>query len=184
MKYEVEQKYVVADLSAFAEKLNEVGAPLGEPIEQVDEYFSHPQRDFAQTDEALRIRRVDGSGTVTFKGPKVDTTTKTRREIEVPLGGDQEAVVSMTDLLRALGFSPAVTVRKVRRNSFFDRPGIRIQVAVDDVEGLGGYVEVEVMSDDAGLDAARAAIGDIAQALGLTQIERRSYLELMLEKVG
>ena len=54
----------------------------GEPAEQVDTYFSHPARDFAATDEALRIRSIDQENFVTYKGPKLDATTKTRREID------------------------------------------------------------------------------------------------------
>ena len=44
-----------------------------------------PCRDFAQTDEALRIRTVGDTSFVTYKGPKLDATTKTRRELELPL---------------------------------------------------------------------------------------------------
>jgi adenylate cyclase class IV len=53
MLYEVENKFPVPDLAAVEQRLSAFGAQFGEAIEQVDHYFAHPVRDFAQTDEAL-----------------------------------------------------------------------------------------------------------------------------------
>ena len=55
---EVEQKFPVADLAQIAARLTALGAPPGEPGCEEDCYYRHPARDFAQTDEALRIRCV------------------------------------------------------------------------------------------------------------------------------
>src|SRR3954468_18985093 len=85
MQYEVEQKHRVTDEAALMARLRESGGHLETSIEQSDQYFAHPCRDFAKTDEALRIRKVEAKAFVTYKGPKLDTTTKTRREIELPL---------------------------------------------------------------------------------------------------
>lgn len=85
MNYEVEQKFWVDDLRAVERELAQLGVRLGEVIEQVDCYFAHPARDFAETDEALRIRRSGSDCFLTYKGPKIDATTKTRQEIEIPL---------------------------------------------------------------------------------------------------
>ena len=59
--YEVEVK-VAADHAAVRERLPDEAEALG-TVEQVDTYFDAPHRDFAATDEALRLRRerrVDG----------------------------------------------------------------------------------------------------------------------------
>src|SRR5205085_2625708 len=58
MQYEVEQKFRLSDLPGIDEKLRQLGAVDGPTVVQVDCYFRHPSRDFAQTDEALRIRTV------------------------------------------------------------------------------------------------------------------------------
>lgn len=58
MKYEVEKKFPVDDLNEVVAKLEELSATFSEPVVQVDRYFAHPVRDFASTDEALRIRSV------------------------------------------------------------------------------------------------------------------------------
>src|SRR6187401_1493860 len=85
MRYEVEQKHRVDDPAALAQRLAERGVMAGPPVVQTDCYYAHPARDFAATDEALRIRSVGGESFVTYKGPKLDAATKTRREIELPL---------------------------------------------------------------------------------------------------
>ena len=85
MHIEVEQKFRATHSAELLARLERMGAVFAEPVVQVDLYFAHPARDFAQTDEALRIRRVGERNFVTYKGPKLDAMTKTRRELELPL---------------------------------------------------------------------------------------------------
>src|SRR6201995_5245701 len=114
MKFEVEQKHLVPDMRVLEERLAERGVEIGHAIEQVDRYFAHPSRDFSQTDEALRIRTVGDNSFVTFKGPKLDTTTKTRHEIELPLDAGDRDGAKFGELLSALGFKPVAVVKKQR----------------------------------------------------------------------
>ena len=78
MSIEVEEKFPVADLAQIEAKLAQMGVVAGESRIEIDLYFAHPARDFSATDEALRIRRIGSTGCLTYKGPKIDTTTKTR----------------------------------------------------------------------------------------------------------
>src|SRR5690349_9059356 len=103
MRYEVEQKHRVSDLTAFLAQLEERAVKLGGAVEQVDRYFAHPCRDFATTDEALRIRSNGGRSFVTYKGAKIDTITKTRHEIELPLDPEDADGSQFGELLSALG---------------------------------------------------------------------------------
>src|SRR5262245_13223120 len=96
--YEVELKFPLADTGAVRKQLEALGALEHPVLEQADRYFNHPARDFAQTDEAFRIRKSGNSYRVTYKGPKLDTKAKTRREIEIPIGkeeGDDEKFAAM-----------------------------------------------------------------------------------------
>src|SRR3954463_14585181 len=91
MLWEVEQKFRLADVQAAEAKLAQLGAQFDDSIEQVDRYFNHPACDFSQTDEALRLRQVGAENFITYKGPRVDATTKTRQELELPLPPCQHA---------------------------------------------------------------------------------------------
>src|SRR5689334_8755809 len=103
MHYEVEQKFPLPNTANTEAKLAELGAQFEPPIEQIDHYFRHPSRDFATTDEALRLRQVGPENFITYKGPKIDPATKTRRELELPLTDGPKTFAQFTELLGALG---------------------------------------------------------------------------------
>jgi inorganic triphosphatase YgiF len=89
---EIEMKFPVEEFAQVKKVLAGWQArPDGGVIEE-DHYFNAPHRDFAQTDEALRIRRIGPHSQLTYKGPKHAGPTKTRTELEVPLhDGDAPA---------------------------------------------------------------------------------------------
>ena len=182
MSYEVEQKFPVVDTAALEEKLSDLGATLAAPISEIDHYYAHPVRDFAKTDEALRTRRSDRGNSTTYKGPKVDKTTKTRREIEVPLSADERQVAAWESMLESLGFTPVGEVCKYRRKVQLVWQGRKVEVSLDEVMGLGTFVELELLADEKSLDAARDCIAALASELGLKKSQRRSYLELLMCK--
>ena len=181
MSYEVELKFPVPDLPAFSRKLIDLAVPISPAQEEIDLYFAHPARDFAQTDEALRLRRKGDANYITYKGPKIDATTKTRREIELPLAPGPESLASWTALLEAVGFRPVAEVRKSRRKAAIPWQGRQVEASLDEVDGVGTFVEFELVAEESEVEAARACIQSLAQSFGLTQGERRSYLELLLK---
>lgn len=182
MTFEVEQKFRVADPAAVERGLAALGAEFGAAVAQVDRYYAHPSRDFAATDEALRIRSVGGANFVTYKGPKIDSITKTRREIELPLEAGAAGANKFATLLEALGFRFVAEVRKQRRAGSLAWRQREVHAALDEVIGLGAFVELETTADEAALAAARECISSLSQHLGLSHGERRSYLELLLAK--
>ena len=185
--YEVELKFAVSGRAALERRLVEMGGRLAEPQEQVDRYFAHPCRDFAQTDEALRLRRVGDSVAITWKGPRIDAATKTRREIELdvaPLSATLHAgptLSSWTELLEALGFRRVLEVAKRRQPVRLVWQGAEVDVALDTVVELGEFLELEIMAEEGEVPAARARLESLALELGLGATERRSYLELILQ---
>lgn len=187
MLYEVEQKFPCRDLTRVAQQLErsaEWNVCWSDEREQADVYYAHPCRDFAATDEALRIRRVGGESRITYKGPKLDRDTKTRREIELPIADDAERAAEFHALLVKLGFHPVAEVVKRRRSAHLSYRDHAVEVSLDEVRDVGWFVEVEVQADEAGLDDARRVVSQLANQLGLCQPERRSYLELLLEQRG
>ncbi len=180
MPYEIEMKFAVADRAALRRQLVRLGAePLGKQSE-LDLYFAHPARSFEHTDEALRVRRAGTRVFLTYKGPKLDAFTKSRREIELELASAKDSTV--TELLECLGFRRVREVRKQRER--FDVPWQkrRVRATLDRVDELGTFLEIELVADERSIDPARSALMAFADRLGLAGSERRSYLELLLEK--
>jgi adenylate cyclase class 2 len=188
--YEVEQKFRVTDTAAVEQRLVALAARFRAPVEQVDRYFAHPCRDFARSDEALRLRRTGDDVMVTWKGPRIDTATKTRLEMELGLAqaaplpggpkGGQATIARWTDLLEALGFRRVRDVAKRRRPARVPWQGTEVEVALDNVDRLGDFLELELQSDAGEVPQATACIAALARELGCTTPERRSYLELLI----
>ena len=174
--YEVEVK-VRADHDEVSGALDELGARRGDRVVQRDTYYDAPHRDFAETDEALRVRRVESASgdeqRVTYKGPLVDDASKTRLEHETAVGDGDTADA----ILRGLGFEPVATVTKRRVEYRLDG----YTVTLDSVEGLGEFVEVEREAAEADIEAVRDGARDLLSTLGVDPAShlRTSYLGLL-----
>jgi adenylate cyclase, class 2 len=180
--YEVELKFPIADPELVRANLERLGSRAGDALAQVDRYFNHPSRDFGETDEAFRIRQTGDTNRVTYKGPKVDSRSKTRREIEIPFGESPSDAEQFAEMLRLLGFREVRTVRKQRVPYELTWDGREVEVCLDEVDELGTFAEIETAADEGSRDAARDSILRLAERLNLANSERRSYLCLLLER--
>lgn len=181
---EIEMKFPVTDFTSIGARLRDWQATGDPPREDRDRYYNAPDRDFAVTDEALRIRSIGDKNFITYKGPKRDAQTKTRTEVEVPLADGPEVANAFGRILTHLGYRPVAVVRKGRRVFHVRRQAFAVEVCLDQVEELGCFVEVEILAAEDQLEAARNVLVEIAKQLGLEKSERRSYLELLLSGRG
>lgn len=188
--YEVEMK-LRAEHDQIRERLTAMDADHIGGVTQADTYYDAPDREFAETDEAFRVRHETDHGEgdsgqsggdsnervlLTYKGPLVDDTSKTREEAETRVAEEAE----LRAILAGLGYEPAATVHKKR-----DRYEVRgCRVTLDCVDEVGEFVEVEhhdpVAETD--IEAAREAVTDLLVELGLDPGEsiQTSYLGLVL----
>ena len=178
MSYEVELKYAVADKVKLLEKLRQFGLHFGDAVEEHDIFYQHPVKDYAATDECLRIRHRAGEYKITYKGPKVDRETKTRREIELPLTNDAKTAEQWDALLQAIGFRAVAELRKTRRTADLFYQGEKYVLTFDHIDGLDDFIELETITGQDRLDDARKHIQSLAATLGLSNPIQNSYLEL------
>lgn len=177
MRLELELK-APAELDEVRGGLEGLGASLKAEEEQVDVYLQHPCRDFASTDEALRLRRQRGVALLTYKGPRLKAGLKARREVEVEVSSFEDALA----LLKQLGFEEVAEIRKHR--STYELDGFKVHL--DRVEGLGSFVEVEGAAEAPSIEEAERALLALARSIGVRVEEAtaKSYLELYLERRG
>lgn len=174
--FEVEIKYKVSSLAELKAKVSSLASPVG-ISEEEDHYFNHPCKDFAATDEALRVRlHGDGEAVITYKGPRIGAVGKTRKEINMEVGDANVAA----ELLRELGFVEVASIKKRREVYTVDK----YTIYLDDAGDLGLFVEVETMVSDERLTeaAAKDILKFSEEKLGLSpsRIEPRTYLELAI----
>jgi adenylate cyclase class 2 len=176
--YEVELK-LRASHDAVRERLDALDAKRVDAVTQVDTYYDAPHRDFAETDEALRIRREErgdeATTRVTYKGPLVEAASKTRKEVETGVADADR----FDDILGALGFSPAAVVEKERERYTLDG----YTVTLDTVADLGEFVEIEREATETELESVREGAVAHLRDLELNPGDqiRTSYLGLLLD---
>jgi adenylate cyclase class 2 len=181
---EIELKFRVDDFAPIRDRLGDWGASPSEPHVEADHYHNAPDRDFRTTGEAFRLRRIGTRNRLTYKGPKLAGPTKTRTEIEIPLGDGDKTATDGLLLLEKLGFRPTAVVRKVRQEYPIRRDGFELTICLDEVDEIGRFVEVEILAEPAQRGQADAVLQTVAAELGLTTVEPRSYLEMVLKHRG
>jgi adenylate cyclase class 2 len=172
---EIELKVRVESLTAVRQRLAGLGAILSDRVTERDIYYNAPNRDFAATDEALRARYTDSGCIVTYKGPKrAGAAVKAREEFSCRVNPGEEC----EEILARLGFRRTAVVEKVREYYSLGE----VSIALDDVAGLGTFIEIEY----AGGGTAEEAEREICRIRGELGAEGDpillSYLEMLLEK--
>ena len=184
--YEVEMKFPVVMPLDF---------DWDDVVEEIDTYFRHPCRDFAQTDEGLRIRKtvtpqLEAEDCVlTYKGPKIDSETKTRKEIEISVAEDDGE--NCQSILESLGFAPVEIVRKFRKTKTILVENREYTLSLDSLPLLkdrgrpSEFLEIETIADADTVAQARTDLLRFAQTLiaegRLGESIRKGYLEMILE---
>ena len=174
---EIEVKANVKNFEDVRKKLTQIGAVKIKTEHQSDVYYNAPHKDFGETDEALRIRKIPENGKtrviLTYKGAKLDNISKTRKEIEVDVSdADNTAMI-----LENLDFRRAAAVNKDRDIYHINK----FIITLDTVQDVGTYVEIETeANEDDDTSESIKKIFEIYKELGIEEgFERRSYLELM-----
>ena len=180
---EAECKYRVDRLDETRSGLEMIEAQFVRRESHCDTYLRHPSRDFRATDEALRIREVDGKPFITYKGKRREGPIKIRPEIELPLV--ETTVPDWLAIWSHLGFSVASQVKKTRDVYFLEFKSRPTHVTLDHVESLGYFVEIEQsLHHPSEISAAQPDIQELAAQLKLAQVEPRSYLGMLLSLRG
>jgi len=183
---EVEMKFKVPSetpeniqlVNGVLEKLKVLNYVKTSGVVEVDSYFNAPDRNFAVTDEALRLRHSEDKLVVTYKGPKLGGAGKIRTELEIPL--IKEHTFDYVQLLQNLGYTKVQDIKKKR--GIWSSPINNILVMCDYIEELGYFFELELTVPEEGTETALRSIKVMAEQLGLHNEERKSYLQLVLEK--
>lgn len=178
---EVEIKLPIADLDTIKRKLLKMGFKETAVIEERDTYFDNRQGDIRANGEALRVRETkdyltgESRAQINFKGKKLDTCTMTREELET---GVEDGEICR-NILQVIGYAPADP------EVFKDRTMMQkesITACLDNVRGLGGFLELEILADsEEKKDAALRGIENILNSLGyqISDTVRMSYLSML-----
>jgi adenylate cyclase class 2 len=149
MPEESEIKLRVAGPDVARASLERLGATLERPRHFEDNVlFDDRGRSLAARGHVLRIRRVDGRGTLTFKGARrIVEGIKSREELELDVV-DPEALRAIVE---ALGFAPVFRYQKYRETYAWRET----EIVVDETP-VGTFLEIE-----GSLEAVHRAASDL-----------------------
>jgi adenylate cyclase class 2 len=184
MNVEVEIKVKITEPDVLRKKLLACGK-LKKSIRQIDEYYVPQHRNFFNQKphpiEWLRIRTNPDKVFFEYDksiNKKADGEQECAEEYETEISDPQE----FRSILRFLDFKKIVTVDKNRE--YWDCGSF--EVALDEVKGLGFFVEVEAKGDfKDNMEAKEECIGFLKR-LGMENVEsnhiKKGYPVLLLEK--
>ena len=172
---EVELKVRVHSLDPVREQLKRKNAEFMGRVHEHDVYYNAPHRDFARTDEAVRVRYTDDHAVVTYKGPKIkEFGLKAREELNFAV----ESGAAFETMLARLGFTRTTEVNKWREDYRLGTASI----SLDTVDELGTFAEIEVIAENEA-DNPTGTIETIAKEIGADgEPILESYLELLLAR--
>src|SRR5262249_32401467 len=148
-------KFRVGDPGPLVQRLADLGAHLGDPQVEADHYLNAPDRDFKETGEAFRLRRIGARNFLTYKGRKDPGPVKVREELELPLPDGDTAAEQYLRLFASLGYRAVTVVRKTRRTADYPCEGFDMTLCLDQVDALGWFCEIEILAERDQLDRAR-----------------------------
>jgi predicted adenylyl cyclase CyaB len=123
----------------------------------------------------VRVRQQGGQARMEYKAPR-DEAWSAWLEYGTDVGDFRETV----RILAATGLRAGLVVDRSRRTA---RDG-RITLSLDDVRGLGHFIEIAAEADDPDDPRARAALVATQTRLGLTnRPSARPYGELLLSRL-
>lgn len=158
---EIELKVRVDSLEPIRQNLLARHAEFLGKQHEHDIYYNAPHRDFGSTDEALQYGSTNGPALITYKGKKLrELGLKAREELNTTV----ESGEVFEQILDRLGFKKVTEVNKWRENYRLEDASF----ALDLVEGLGTFVEIEIMAENTRTHATGKII-KFAKEMGITR---------------
>jgi adenylate cyclase, class 2 len=130
-----------------------------------DDYYTPNRNSFLDKKypyEWLTVRHRDGISYINYKHWYPENTKYTTHcdEFEVTVDSKEKT----EKILKALNFKKFISVRKKRDLFTYNNT---LEIAMDEVRGLGYFIEVETVKNFESVETARKAILDFTKSLGL-----------------
>lgn len=180
---EIEIKFCLTKREHLAlEKRLKKSAKFLSDNRQIDRYFNAPHRNFLEPEhpvEYLRLRESGKVGSINYKyWYKDDKRASTHCD-------EYESEISSTSALKKiltrLDFKEYLTVDKHRKSYQLSNA---FELDLDEVTGLGYFIEIETLRDFGSVEKARAEIMKLAKSLKIdtTKVDNHGYVFALLQK--
>ncbi len=177
MRRELELKFSISDDKQFIDTLGMKKVVFENPITQKDLIFIRTGYGFCDLkggEPVIRIREQEGKYVTTLKKYVRGITDRIEVECEILDAKSFQKYLELLDL------ELVVTVKKTRERAYYKNA----VVCLDYVEGLGNFVEVEIVSDECNAEDDMKRLNEIVNELGLNEknIVEMPYDEMLFNK--
>ncbi len=170
---EQEIRIKIADIDSVKNLLESKGAELLSFKEQEDMYFGNKDiykklgRSFM-----LRIRNSGGEYELAFKGATGKDGIYEEHQIKV----NKDYADELKIIIERSGFEHIITVNKKRHSYRY----MKAEIELDQIDGLGDFVEIEIISDEAKDEELKSITADLG--FDKNEIIRKGYVTMLLAK--
>ena len=173
---EVETKVKVFDLEKCKNKIVEISKYKGRQIKIDDYYTLENLKNYPK--KSLRIRNHDGKWEINFK-KRIDYKNGiyAKKETEFNVKNSEDFL----KLIEDFGFKKWLRKEKITylyeiKNNF--------HIELNEVKGLGWFMEIEYLTDEKGINKARNEISNLMNKLGIERklIVKEGYTKLLWDK--
>lgn len=177
---EVEIKAEINSVDNYQKKFIDKGFVFKDCVLEKDIYLDNDNADIRSRDTALRVRTVTYPDTdksfsyITFKGVRSDDVSMTRPEFET---GVDSADIALY-IFKSLGYFPVHPFVNKKRNTYVKG---NITACIDEVEYLGTYLELEILSEESEKEASLSILWEFLSNIGLSKsmVTTTSYLSML-----
>ncbi len=165
---EIEVKAKIKNKALVLGNLKKLGCKMSQQIFQKDDIFVPQDVREVPTEIGVPVLRIRKNGTknvLTLKMRLSNGLDKLEKETEI---SDPKA---MEGIILALGFKKISTVFKARIKSKYKN----WEVCIDEVEGLGPFIEVEELSEDGDSEKIQKNLFAFLKGLGVRDQDREHH---------
>jgi predicted adenylyl cyclase CyaB len=147
MVLEAEAKFRCSNFDELRKLCKKYNFEQCKSVREIDDYFTDREKTFIKDRICLRFRDRDGQLEFTYKGKSSsDSHFFIKKEYNVPISSTEYK--EKIAFLESLGFYKYVTVIKTRETYTKDEEFIIKNIVIDQVEGVGNFVEFEIIVKD------------------------------------
>lgn len=174
---EIELKFKVDNYSKLYETLCKYGGHFSDEIEQKDVVFYEKGNfnyDIDYGTIVIRTREYNGKKILTLKKRASETFACKEIEFEV------EKSEKIEDFINTLGFEKTMEFVKKRVEGQCEG----FNISLDRLEGIGDYIEIEVLTDSDDIELYKNKIMKFASCIGvnINNLEPRYYPQIIMSR--
>ena len=185
---EMEESYVIEDdFKDILDKIEKEEFTFVDENVEEDTYYTDPEEVFIRDRICLRTRKTNEDALeLTFK-PRTDNRTEIYGKKESNVQVRVSDYKDLQFIINELGYKEYVSFKKHRRTYTKTINGIVHNIMLDTIDGVGNYVELEmIVHTKEEQEANRSELDDFVKRMGCDGLKEkdRPYRDIVKDKIG